>query len=394
MLIWMVDPRNYTPYYDYSLCKALGEIGCQVRWFTRPYPYDHIENRDGLAVDYAFGRSFPAPAWLKNSRLEQYLATLAYPLSVLNLLRRIRHEKPDILHVQWTAIPLIDQVLFQASRTMTVRLVYTVHNVLPHEKHLWHGWVYRKLYVSADRLIVHSYAAARWLCQELGLLPVRIAVIPQGNLSDFAEPVPKQQAQHMLGLNNRAVLLFFGIIRPYKGLQYLLLALPRVREVIPNVHLLVVGHVHRNCDLNRYRDLIERLGLWDMVSLYTAFMPHKQLGLYFGAADVVVLPYLETTDSAVIPTAYTFGRPVVTTWTGGLPEVVEEGRSGRLVPPGDCVALADALIDMLSDPVRIAEMGAYARHLAETRHAWPAIARATMELYQEVLTAQSGNNLR
>ena len=385
MNIWLIDPRNYTPYYDYSLCKALTEVGCQVRWLTRPYPYDQIENRHGLVVEYAFGHPTSVLVWSKNSFLTQSQMILNYLLSILQLIYRIWHESPQIVHIQWAAMPLIDQMLFWALRSMSTKLVYTVHNVLPHEVYRWHMWIYPHLYKYADKLIVHSYTSAHRLCKVFGLPTTQVSVIPQGNLSDFAEPVPKQRARHVLGLKDRTVILFFGIIRPYKGLQYLLLALPRVREAIPNVHLLVVGHVHRNDDLSRYRKLIEQYNLRDTVSLYPTFVPYKELGVYFGAADVVALPYLETTDSAVIPTAYTFARPVVTTTVGGLPEVVDSGKSGLLVPPGDEVALAEALIALLSDPHRCAQMGHYARHLAETKHSWESIASVTINVYRSLV---------
>lgn len=383
MHVWVVDPRNYTPYYDYSLCKALGELGCRVQWLTRHYSYDRIENRDGLTIEYAFDLSLPAA--LNSDRLERSLVPLVYLPTLLGFVRRIQRDQPDILHVQWAPMPLVDWLLFRAVQNMSTRLVYTVHNILPHEQCRWHTRFYRKLYESADQLIVHSGATARRLCQLFGISENRVTAIVQGNVSDFAEVVSKQQARHTLELDSEAkVLLFFGIIRPYKGLQCLLKAVHRVRRAIPDVRLLIVGHVHRNDNWSRYFDLIEQFGLADVVTVHMTFVPHSQLGVYFGAADVVVLPYVSATDSAVLTTAYSFGRPVVTTHVGGLPEIVEEGQSGRLVPPNDCEALAEALVDLLSDSAQLERMGNFARHLADTRHAWPGIARATLEVYESL----------
>ena len=385
MNVWIVDPRNYTPYYDYSLCKALRDAGCNVRWITRPYIYDKIENRDNLIIDNDFGSSIPSPTWLSWGPFDRFMAPWAYLLSVIKFIRKIRRDSPDIVHIQWAAMPLVDLILFRTLKSLPAHLVYTVHNVLPHEVYRWHFAIYKHLYASADQLIVHSAWAASELSSQFGISRDKMTVIPQGNLFDFAEFIPKHQAQNQLDLSSRRVILFFGILRPYKGLRYLLQALPLVRESVPNIHLLLVGHIHRNDQLDRYRSLIRDLGVEGAVSLHTAFVPYNQLGIYFGAADVVALPYLETTDSAVIPTAYTFGRPVITTNVGGLPETVESGESGLLIPPCDVGALTRALVELLTDSDRCSRMGQSALRLAQTRHEWHSIAITTLKVYHSLL---------
>ena len=140
---------------------------------------------------------------------------------------------------------------------------------------------------------------------------------------------------------NQPILLFFGFVRPYKGLDVLLEALPIILREFP-VHLLIVGEIWG--DETDYRTQIERLGLSSHVTIVNQYIPNEDLRRYFGAADVVVLPYRSATQSGVIQLAFGFGKPVITTQVGGLAEAVVDDVSGLIVPPGDTSALADAVI--------------------------------------------------
>jgi len=134
---------------------------------------------------------------------------------------------------------------------------------------------------------------------------------------------------------------FFGFVRPYKGLEVLLQALPEVVERV-GARLLVVGEFWT--DQGHYTTLIRNLGLEEHVTIINRYVPNEEVGLYFAAADVVVLPYVEATQSAVVPIAYSFHKPVITTDVGGLAEVVKDGETGLIVPPRDSAALTKAVI--------------------------------------------------
>ena len=115
------------------------------------------------------------------------------------------------------------------------------------------------------------------------------------------------------------------------------------------------------------------------------YVPDEEVGLYFSAADVVVLPYTESYQSAVLYMAYSFARPVVASAVGGLTEVVEDGRTGLLVPPADASQLANGLLAFLKDTAAARAMGERGRVLVETKFGWPEIARQTAEVYRGVL---------
>jgi len=147
------------------------------------------------------------------------------------------------------------------------------------------------------------------------------------------------------------------LVRPYKGLEELLDALPAVRTRVP-LHTLVVGEFWIPEQPIRAR--IQKLGLTPHVTIVNRYVPNEDLDLYFAAADVVVLPYLAATQSGVVQLAFGFGKPVITTAVGGLPDAVADGETGLLVPPGDRAALADALIRFFEGGMA-ARLGAHVR---------------------------------
>jgi glycosyltransferase involved in cell wall biosynthesis len=147
-------------------------------------------------------------------------------------------------------------------------------------------------------------------------------------------------AKRSLGLDG-ATILFFGFVRKYKGLEYLIRAMPEVLRSI-QVKLLVVGEFWE--DKGPYLKAIEELGLQGNIEVVDRYVPNEEVGLYFSAADVVVLPYVDATQSAIVSLAYAFDKPVITTHVGGLPEVVNDGETGFIVPPGDSEALAAAIV--------------------------------------------------
>jgi glycosyltransferase involved in cell wall biosynthesis len=156
--------------------------------------------------------------------------------------------------------------------------------------------------------------------------------------SDQAPPTPA--AKEKLGLRDKRVLLFFGFVRAYKGLDILLEAM---EELGPDegYHLVIVGEFYE--DPAKYRDGLDALRERGQLTLVDRYVANEEVPLYFSAADVLMVPYLSATQSGVIQIAYAFLKPVVATTVGGIPEVVTDGRTGYLVPPGDPRAMAEAV---------------------------------------------------
>jgi glycosyltransferase involved in cell wall biosynthesis len=318
-------------------------------------------------------------------RLRQVARALEYPLDWIALLQRIRARRPDVVHIQWPMLPPVDLLGFLAIKRLSVRLVYTVHDVRPHYEGWRRTWLStRPLYGLADALIVHTETNRRDLCAATGLPASRVHTIAQGSETEWAAPaVDRETARAGLRLPADApLLLFFGIIKPYKRLDLLLETFPLVLRKVPTARLLIVGRAAE--PFGRYQRIIDQLGLGDRVIQQVRYVSEEEKAGYFCAADVVVLPYTDADFSGVLLAAYLFGRPVVATETGGLGEMIEEGVTGHLVPPNDRRALADALVRLLVEPERAARLGQGARLAAQTKHDWSASAHATLRLYEEV----------
>jgi len=263
------------------------------------------------------------------------------PRSWLRTAQRIRDLSPDLVIVQWWspifAIPL-GTVMRLARRDRRLTVLFICHNLRPHEWIPGEGLLPRFAFAAADRFIVHSDEDLRNL---LSIRPdARILKLFLPIYEGFGPAIDKEAARQQLGLTSPTI-LFFGLIRRYKGLTHLLRAMPLILKAM-RCTLLVVGEFYQGRE--ECLGLIHSLDLSERVRLVDRYVANEEVALYFSAADLVVLPYISATQSAVIPIAYSFDRPVVTTRVGGLPEVVIDGKTGFLVDPADPAALADAVV--------------------------------------------------
>ncbi len=176
------------------------------------------------------------------------------------------------------------------------------------------------------------------------------------------------RSSQRLGLaSSHQVVLFFGFVRPYKGLRHLIEALPRLCSRLPELRLVIAGEFWDS--FPSYTRRIDELGVTPHVMIENRYIPNEEVGLYFTAADVVVLPYTSATQSAVVALAHRYGRPVISTDVGGLPEAVSHETTGLIVPPGDPAALADAINRYFTDADLRHRLGQGVRQTAD-RFSW------------------------
>lgn len=263
------------------------------------------------------------------------------PLSWWAAGRVIARVAPDLVVFQWWHpffAPAFRVIAAGARRGSGAQVVFLCHNVLPHESSIADRLLIRVGLGAADSFLVQS--------REDGGNLERIR--PGARWAFNPHPVydwfdmgrfDRDGARRELGVDGR-VLLFFGLIRPYKGLDVLLGAFARVGEEL-DATLLVVGEFYE--DRGRYDALIERLGIGARLRVVDRYVPNEDVEMYFKAADVAVLPYRTATQSGIVQTAYSFHLPVIVTRVGGLPDVVRDGETGYVVPPDDPEALADAI---------------------------------------------------
>ncbi len=301
----------------------------------------------------------------------------------------VRFRRPDVFHVQWLVARDEEWDFLRRLKRAGIPLVHTAHDLLPHgsdsdEDRAFFGRLYRFV----DRVIVHTERNRAELRDVFDLDEKKIVVIPHGSSTEvFAGGLTKHMARNRLGLQSAdRVILFLGMIKRYKGLEYLVKAFASVRNRVSSAKLLIVGMIDREDpeSATSYSRLLEGLAGRSDVMVVPEYVPFERLATYLVAADVVALPYVKTYQSGVLLWAYAAGRPVVVTSTGGLGESVEPGKSGYVVPPRDARALADALVRVIESCETNAAMGAYARMLAETRYSWANVSARTIDLYREL----------
>jgi glycosyltransferase involved in cell wall biosynthesis len=273
-----------------------------------------------------------------------------------------------------------DFLYFPWLRARGARVVYTAHNPRPRTGAV--GLLDRARYRQVDALITLSRTGVRDLIDD-GVAAEKIAYIPHGTyLQLCTRTFAPQEARRMLGIPPDArVVLFFGGMSPYKGLDVLIDAMAVLRVRQPDAFLLAAGPSKRGID--SYRARIDAHGLTRIVALRPGYVPLEQVPLYFSSADVVVLPYRGSYQSGVVHLAYAFARPVVVSNIRDLREQVLEDGTG-LVAGLDPTEFGGALAELLNDPGRSSAMGRRGRDLAETKYSWETIARQTLEVYARV----------
>jgi glycosyltransferase involved in cell wall biosynthesis len=302
---------------------------------------------------YSFKRQYPRwlfpgqtdrdPSALKLDAACEYTLDSLNPFTWWATARAIRARRPDALILQWW-VPFFAPmwaVLARVARRAGIKVTFICHNVLPHEQRPWDVWLTRKTLGLGDGFVVHSQEEKARL---LALLPGRQAEAMPLPVFDMLadQTLARDEARQRLGLPQGApVLLFFGFVREYKGLRYLLEAMPAIRAELAEVRLLIVGEFWQ--DKQSYQEQIKRLGIEQSVTIVDQYVSNEEMPVYFAAADVAVLPYTHVTQSAVAQLAFGFGVPVITTRVGGLPEAIVEGETGLLVEPQDARGLAKAI---------------------------------------------------
>lgn len=237
---------------------------------------------------------------------------------------------------------------------------FLCHNVVPHEGSRLTRILSRWAFAGSTSFIVHAGELAGAL-DELIPKGARVESSPHPIYAQYGPPPPQEQARAQLSVTTARVLLFFGLIRAYKGVATLIRAFATLAREDPELTLVVAGECYEPEE--PYRALIREHGLEARVRFENRFIPNEEVATYFAAADVVTLPYHTASASGVITIAYAMDRPVVATRVGGLPEVVFEGETGHLVPPEDPAALATAIRGVFARGGR----EAYAKGIAEKR---------------------------
>ena len=309
---------------------------------------------------------------VKDASVAQKLSVPLKLLRIPKFFKTIRQTRPDVVHLNNCHVWYLFTLPWLGQR---YPIISTMHDVEPHPG-LDDSWRKRReidtLARFSDRIFVHGELLTEKLIAKYPFLsPDQITVIPLGELLFF-----KQYSIDVMEEPN--TVLFFGRIRAYKGLEYYLEAARLVSQKMPDTKFVIAG----DGDLRPYHKFfVNNINL----EIDNRYVPDCQIAEYFRRSKIVVLPYTEASQSAVIPVAYAFKKPVVATRVGCLSDIVEDGRTGLMVPPRDAPALAEAMLRLLRDDDLRKTMGGFAHEKLQNELCWDKIASTTLRTYQAVL---------
>jgi glycosyltransferase involved in cell wall biosynthesis len=296
-------------------------------------------------------------------------------LAMRKMMRIIKDLQPDVLHVQETNDFWYDLTLLL---NKVPPLVTTVHDVYKHpgDRDMIFGTEYtrRLAFYRSQQLIVHAQALKEALVQDFQIPTAQVNILAHGELGSLFQ----RRTDGKILEREPYTLLFFGRIWPYKGLNYLLEAMPLIAEKIPQVKLIIAG---RGESLQQYL-----ANGYDQshLEIINDFIPLADVAGLFQRSALSVLPYIEASQSGVANLSYGMGVPVVASNIGGLGELVKSGEDGLLVPAGDVPALADAIIHLLSDPQLQEKMRTAALERCQQDLNWLNIAAQTVQVYEQM----------
>jgi glycosyltransferase involved in cell wall biosynthesis len=270
-----------------------------------------------------------------------------------------------------------------------IRIVHTVHNLLPHDRRHYHAELYAKLYQLVDILLCHDRAAADALQRDFNVMPERIHVTPHGPLFAAGSDRSQAECRRLLGLDvGRLVFLAQGVVASYKGTGLLLEAWARMMEgrgKKPQPLLLIAGH-GKPAALRAVRQQVACLRIEDSVRLDFGYLPAGDLPHYFNAADVLTYPYHAITTSGALLTGLNYCKPIIASDLPQFRPFLTHGRNALLVPPGDVGMMTATLDAIVASPELRQKLQAEScvNHMLQTQ--WPEIGARTAEIYKIALS--------
>lgn len=292
----------------------------------------------------------------------------------------LKNLKPDIIVIRyWLPFmgPCFGTILRQVKKNKHTRVVCIADNIIPHEKRTG-DVAFTKYFVKpVDAFITMSKKVLNDLKQFVNGKPSQF--IPHPLYDNFGDKINKEEARKKLGIEmDDKIILFFGFIRKYKGLDILLQAMKILKDKNTNIKLIIAGEFYD--DKKIYAELIDALGINEELILYTNFIADSEVKYYLCAADCVVQPYRNATQSGVTPLAYHFERPMIVTNVGGLPDLVPDNKVGLIAEPN-----ADDLAEKIILFFQLGE-NYFLPHLREEKkkYSWSNITNAVIDLAETV----------
>ncbi|MGI9557116.1 MAG: glycosyltransferase family 4 protein [Solirubrobacterales bacterium] len=371
MRVQIIDPSAFTPPYDRSLSAALARTGAEVELVTSRFLYGPVPDADGYTVTEAFYRR--AARIGRDSRLRLPMKLAEHGLEMLRFRRN--PGRASVRHWQWLTLPRLDRHLLPKDETPQL---LTLHYPLPPPGSRRALARQRRILERFEAVVVHTHDGARRLIEDVGLPHDRVHVVPHGAFDYLTQLPVEEPLPAELAAVEGPVVLFFGLLRPYKGLDVLLEAF----RSVSGAELWIAGMPRM--PLDPLREAAAEAAA--TVRFVPRFIADPEIPAFFRRADVVVLPYREIEQSGVLYTALAFGKPIVLSAVGGFVELADAG-AALAVPPGEPAPRADATMGLLDGSGERTRLAAPAAAAADGSYSWDQVAQQTRELYASLVRA-------
>jgi len=362
---------------DYStcLCNSLYDLGVEVNLVV---PANRtFDGNEKFKINYL------SPSKVKDKN--KFIKFIELAQYYIRLYKFIKLNNPDIVHYQFFRRNG-EVLLYRLLKLKKINLVQTAHNVLPHENSKIDHLIKSIVYKNAKSIIVHSNFIKNKLLQAFPIDNDKVQIVPHGNFDIYLPEVEFDIVELRKTLEIKRednVILFFGFIREYKGLDILLDAFELSASKDPGLKLLIAGSVQKKLE-QFYLDKIDQSEFKDRIIFHSGYIPKEKVAIYFSSADVVILPYKEIDHSGIIHLAYSFGKPVIATNVGDFSEVIQNNKSGLLLNGKNAKELAEKIIKAFDNKQNLVQMGKNARRLSETKYSWNFVAKETLKVYNEI----------
>jgi glycosyltransferase involved in cell wall biosynthesis len=389
----MYDPWCMTPWYTAALTRSLLDVGLDIRLVCPRY---HLEpdffQKQGL-VTRPGPFDISAQMGLVPTKARQCFRLAEFMANTASLMADVRSAPPDILHVQQCVLlnhgSELELKFLRWCKRQGIRILHTVHNLLPHEQKSFHDELYRKLYQLPDALIYHSAETGYALQEMYGVKEQRAHLVPHGPL--FAADFNMSQAecrQHLGLTSDRLVFLAQGVISPYKGMDMLLDAWAKAIHWMgeKRAQLLIAGS-GKAAELQSLRELTARQHLESTVRLDLRYIPAHEVPLYYRAADFLVYPYRAITTSGALLTGLNYRKPIIASNLLPFGPYLTSGRNALLFDPGDLDTLAIAIAAIAVDENLRRHLEDESLKNLRLQTQWPEIADRTAEVYRSMVSS-------
>lgn len=317
-----------------------------------------------------------------SKEISKFEKAIIYIKAWKKILMLCKNKKIDILHVQWFILSPVDLYFIKKIKSMGIKIVVTVHDILPFNEKFYDYRSHKKIYTLADSIIVQAKPNIDRINYIFDNISNKVKYIPHGNFIDHAEIISKENARSLLGIDKeKKVLLFFGQIKRVKGLDVLIKAF---NEIIKSnngedILLVIAGKVWED-DFTVYQELINKVDN-SRFRCDIKYIPDEEICWYYCSADINILPYREVYQSGVVHLSYAYEKPVIATNIGSFPEVVIDGKTGILVEKDNCNDLKDAILSLIYDDEKIKKMGVDGKEYIKNNFSWEIITNEIENIY-------------